>query len=83
MNNETSISENPIGIYRHKESRTEVGCLHPAQADAAVRLGFVLVKEHKTIKEVEDSAREVKEAPVAPTPAAAAPAPQKAEAPNA
>lgn len=45
MKDETSSSENPIGLYRDSASGTEIGAIDPVQADAYVRLGYKLVKE--------------------------------------
>ncbi len=63
---------NPIGLYRHAESNTEVGCTDPSQADAAVRVGYVLVKQFDTSREVAEAA--VDKAPAATAPSNPAPA---------
>ncbi|MEI7632138.1 MAG: hypothetical protein WCJ60_02345 [bacterium] len=45
MKPETTTVDNPVGLYYDKESKTYIGCIDPIQADAVVRLGYVLVKE--------------------------------------
>lgn len=62
--------QNPIGIYRNPDTKTEIGCTEPAMADAVVRQGFRLVKECATTAEVYELS--------APKPAPAqAPAPKE------
>lgn len=50
MNNESV--QNPIGIYRNPDTKAEIGCTDPAQADAVVRQNFRLVKQCESIQEV-------------------------------
>jgi hypothetical protein len=67
---------NAIGIYRHPQTKAEIGCTDPIHADAAVEQGFRLVKQCETAKEVAEAAKAkaAAPAPAAPT----APAPQEA-----
>lgn len=66
---------NPIGVYRNPKTKTEVGCLDPAQADAAVQAGFQLIKQY-TYEEMMELSREQQAAVANPAPEATeAPAP--------
>lgn len=42
--NPESEGVNPVGLYRNPNTKAEIGCLDPAQGDAVVRQGFVLVR---------------------------------------
>ena len=77
--NEESRGSNPEGLYRNPATKQEIGCLHPSQADAVVRQGFVLVREGL---EAAKAAGQSAAKPPVVEPSEKTPEPEKAPAPT-
>lgn len=58
--------QNGVGLYRHPQSKIELGALEPAAADAFVRQGFILVKSGVEAANSAKSVPATEEAPKAP-----------------
>lgn len=48
----------PIGLYRHRETGTYIGATDETQANAFVERGYELVKEAKDIREATEMSQE-------------------------
>lgn len=69
---EKSTQENPVGLYRHPDG-LEIGALDPAQGDAMVRQGFVLVEEGRKAAEKAGKSQEARDASLKQNPEAFGP----------